>query len=130
MDTEAGKLPELTDIRDGGNWEGENDEYDKEHSSEESPKDNEKIKSVKKNSTSGMIEFVTSVFLEENPEHSVCCVTKDKVISLKGEEAYETLYTSGDESVEFNISVRNRELEEQKETNSAIIAKLLNFVNI
>lgn len=130
MDSEAGKLPELTDIRDGGDWEGENDEYDKEYSSQETSKNSDKINSLKKNSTSGMIEFITKSFQEENPEHSVCCVMKDKVISLKDEEAYETLYTSGDDSVEFGVSVRNRELEEQKETNDDMIEKLLKFDNI
>lgn len=128
MDVEAGKLPELRDIRDGGEGEEYGDEVESPEPNDK--KDNEKIKSLKQNSTSGMIEFVSTSFAEENPEHSVCCVMSDKVISLRGKEAYETLYSMDDDLAKFHQPIRNRELEEQKETNNAIIAKLLNFDNI
>lgn len=130
MDAEANKLPKLTDIRDGG----ASGEYASDEPEDVEPKekedDSEKIKSLKQNSTSGMIEFISTSFAEENPEHSVCCVMSDKVISLKGKEAYETLYSMDDGVSKFHQPIRNRELEEQKKTNSAIIEKLLKFDNI
>lgn len=126
MDSEAKKLPELGNIRDGG----ESENYDSEEGEDSEGDSNDKINALKQKSNSGMIEIISSAFKEKNPEHKVCCVMSDKIISLKETEAYETMFVASGDGVKFNSSIRNKELEESSASNDAIIAKILKFDNI
>lgn len=129
MDAEAEKLPELSDIVHGGEGDDEKSEEDEGEEDSDSRLSG-KLLGLKQNSLSGMMETIASNFKEKHPEHEVCCIMKDKIISLVDGQAFQTGYENEEGEVKLGQPIRAKELEERKTENDAIIAKLLKFDNI